>query len=141
MMQIKLCKPSHLQLHFFESVWSQPNIRSATNCFAYSLNIPDAGFATPGNLWGLNAAGVEHIYNPTCLHDGLVDDGLEKVTPEEALSTNAHFIAALSLGDADFHFLRKHQDGLWRYIAKAIYFDHRNEERRRRISAVETNDA
>ena len=47
------------------------------------------------------------------------------------------------LGEVHVAFLDRGDVSFYRFdhgIAKAIYFDHRNEERRRRIPAVETND-
>ncbi|MCC6598212.1 MAG: hypothetical protein IT559_05445 [Alphaproteobacteria bacterium] len=123
---MKKHEPSlNLQFNFYAPnlSWEDMIDKKRSNCFAYSLNLPQSGWAIPGKLqqkYTRIAFGPkitkEHISN------NLTEDGLEEISATEALSGKFHAIACLlkpytphaSFKSADFHFLRlDHKTGTW----------------------------
>lgn len=91
-------------------------VKDDTNCYTYALNIPDHGWARPGQLHEHFKSranfddddATREIITARLVKDGLVPVKLEDVSPE-----THHIIAAVIAPGYDFHFYRMLEDGSW----------------------------
>lgn len=101
-------------LEFDGDIWD--HVRQQTNCYTYALNIPDHGWARPGELLtradirkplGDSEISIETIRDRV-LTDGLIQVDIKDVTPQ-----THHVIAAVVSKHDDYHFYRLLTDGHW----------------------------
>ena len=107
--------PRRLNLAFNGVAWNTHGfLQDQTNCYAYALNCPEAGWAIPGQLAGhrRNAPANMHVSVRT-IRNRLVKDGLIAISEQQALSGKFHAIAVVITSNRDCHFYRRDIDGTW----------------------------
>lgn len=101
-------------LEFEADIWD--HVRQQTNCYSYALNIPDHGWARPGELLtsvdrrkplGSSEINIENI------RERLLVDGLIQVELKDVTAQTHHVIAAVIEKGDDYHFYRLLLDGHW----------------------------
>lgn len=112
------CKvaPQRLRLQFNGAAWNaHKSVLRGTNCYAYALNCPEAGWAVPGALTAPQGKVPTKIarLSVRAMHKRVMADGLIPITEDEALSGETHAIAMVVAPGLDFHFLRRDVDGTW----------------------------
>jgi hypothetical protein len=99
---------------FSDAVWQ----RGKTNCYAYALDCPSAGWAVPGRLLRKRENSIpDRLITVSNMQSLLKRDGLIEISEEEALKGKFHTVAC-AIGEKfscgkDFHFYRKDPDGRW----------------------------
>jgi hypothetical protein len=114
-MGLKTCKPSFT--HFSRDDWAAQYI--FTNGYAYALNCPDVGYATPGQLQEKIPLELtpRHV-TEQFMRAALRADGLIEITKQQALSGKFHAVALLISActkQRDYQMLRRDIDGTWSY--------------------------
>jgi hypothetical protein len=107
--------PRRLNLAFNGAAWNAHEyLQRQTNCYAYALNCPEAGWAIPGQLASTKRNAPENIHvSVRTIRNRLMKDGLISITEEQALSGKFHAIALVIAPNRDCHFYRRDPDGTW----------------------------
>jgi len=87
-----------------------------TNCYTYALNIPDHGWAYPGELkknFNKKSSLTKKDLNKSYIREALIKDGLKEVDIKDVSPKTHHVIAAVVAKEQDFHFYRWNKDGKW----------------------------
>lgn len=107
--------PRRVNLAFNGTAWNTHNfLQDQTNCYAYALNCPEAGWAIPGQLAShkRNVPANMRVSART-IHNRLMKDGLIVINEQQALSGKFHAIAVVIAPNLDCHFYRRDMDGTW----------------------------
>lgn len=126
MKKIKTHFPASNQASEIQAVWNNSALYKTTNCYAFSLGLPEAGKAMPGELVDVYEDDFpDDLIDAEELEARMIEvDGLVKITKSEALSGKFHAIALkiqTTGEDRDFHYLRYNpNDQSWHHKLDAL---------------------